>query len=645
MASLTTFRGEDGIISDDPSGRSDGDTTTWDYSWAENLPLRKTYADGSSLFMEYGDMNQLRKVTNARGQITEYTYESCTGKLLSSKYSDSETPDVSYIYNHLGWLTQVSDGSGVRRFSYDHYGNISLDALPLNAIEFGLQLSYDSFGRLENYYLVKDGSNTLFSASHSFWNDGRLDAVEVLANGNNHAYKFGYVPGSNLLQEITMPGGLSKVVNYENNRDMEIGIRVTNAFGDNLVSRSYINDPEGIMIEREQYRNGEIKESHLFDYNDRSELSRALIRGVSHGFQYDNAGNREQETVDSLFIQYDTNSLNQYGKIESSENLFIPTYDADGNQTKVKTSSGIWNVVYNSENRPVCFISENGQTVVKCDYDYRGRRHSKKVIRNGIVTVHENYLYMGYLQLAALDMKADERVLHLLLWDPSSPESTRTLALVQNGQVYSCIHDLTKNVTELLDSNGNIVATYDYSPFGEVMASGTVNSPVQWSNEVYDTELGLVYYNYRHYNPIEGRWISRDFAEEEFEDHSSVSLYHFSANNPLYYIDMLGLGIDSVDASLAKAIARNDIEEIKSILEISKCVMKPQSIARAERALQRLTQTAEKTISQTKKASIRKEFPSEYLKSTGKQIQEAADQGVKAAQKANKLLKEDRFNK
>ena len=644
LTSLTTFRGTGIVIADDPSGRTDGDTTCWEYSWPGNFALCKTYADGRSVSMEYGNMNRLCKVTNARGQTAKQSYDSRNGKLLSIEYSDPATPDVNYTYNHLGWLTEVMDGAGDRRLDYDHYGNVSLDVQPINNSEFGLQVSHDSFGRLESYYLVKNGGNTLFSTAHSYSNDGRLESVEAWVNGSNHAYRFSYVPGSNLLQEVSMPGGLFKIVNYENNRDMETGITVINAFGNNLVSRSYINDSEGIMIEREQTRNG-IKESHFFDYNDRKELTSASVEAVSYGFQYDNAGNREQETIDSLVIQYDANSLNQYDRIESSENSFIPTYDADGNQTKVKTGTGIWTVIYNSENRPVRFTSEDGQTTVECRYDYRGRRYSKKVTKSGTVALHESYLYIGYLQLAALNMKEDEHVLHFLLWDPSSPDSTRTLALIQNGNAYSCIHDLTNNVTELLDSNGNIVTTYDYSPFGEVMSTGTIDSPVQWSNEVCDTELGLVYYNYRHYNPMEGRWISRDFAGEEFENHSGVSLYHFSANNPLYYIDMLGLALDSVDTSMAKAIAENDVEEIQSILQVSRCLMKPGTISRAERALARLTQTAEKTITQTKKASIREVFPSEYLQSTGKQIQEAADKGIKAAQRANKLLKESRFNK
>ena len=44
--------------------------------------------------------------------------------------------------------------------------------------------------------------------------------------------------------------------------------------------------------------------------------------------------------------------------------------------------------------------------------------------------------------------------------------------------------------------------------------AGSTTQPIQWSSEFYDSELALVYYNYRHYNPVDGRWIVRDAIHE-----------------------------------------------------------------------------------------------------------------------------------
>lgn len=65
---------------------------------------------------------------------------------------------------------------------------------------------------------------------------------------------------------------------------------------------------------------------------------------------------------------------------------------------------------------------------------------------------------------------------------------------------------------------------------------------------MYDTELGLVYYNYRYYNPPDGRWTRRDPIEEE----SVINLYF--AWDGVLYIDILGL--ESLDDKCKDRIAR-----------------------------------------------------------------------------------------
>ena len=40
-------------------------------------------------------------------------------------------------------------------------------------------------------------------------------------------------------------------------------------------------------------------------------------------------------------------------------------------------------------------------------------------------------------------------------------------------------------------------------------------SPFRFSSEYHDDAIGCVYYNYRHYNPLDGRWMSKDPMGEE----------------------------------------------------------------------------------------------------------------------------------
>ena len=121
------------------------------------------------------------------------------------------------------------------------------------------------------------------------------------------------------------------------------------------------------------------------------------------------------------------------------------------------------------------------------------------------------------------------------MWDPLEPVVTRPLALVQDASLYCYGTDFNKNVTEVFDGQGAVAAAYDYSPYGQVVSTGDLVQPVQWSSEMNNGELALVYYNYRYYNPADGRWINRDPIAEE----GSWNLYGFVRNS--LNVDNLGL--------------------------------------------------------------------------------------------------------
>ncbi|MCD7798732.1 MAG: RHS repeat-associated core domain-containing protein [Akkermansiaceae bacterium] len=111
------------------------------------------------------------------------------------------------------------------------------------------------------------------------------------------------------------------------------------------------------------------------------------------------------------------------------------------------------------------------------------------------------------------------------------------LAIRKDGTWYCYGWDLTKNVCEVFGPAGYIRTVYSYAPCGEATASGDVSQPFRRSSEFDDEELGLVYYNYRHYNPTDGRWLSRDLIEEN----GGWNLYAFLGNSPLLSSDRNGL--------------------------------------------------------------------------------------------------------
>ena len=213
--------------------------------------------------------------------------------------------------------------------------------------------------------------------------------------------------------------------------------------------------------------------------------------------------------------------------------------------------------MYNAANRAVSFTSRDGATVVECGYDYQGRRYMKKVTQNGTVANHERYLYRGYLQIAALDMLDNRNVLRTLLWDPLEPVATRPLALVQGASLYCYGVDFNKNVSEVFDAQGTIAAAYDYSPYGTATRTGRLVQPVQWSGEMHDEEPALAYYNYRFYNPADGRWINRDPIAEQ----GGWNFYAFVGNSLNIEIDLLGTAWSSLQTEAGAALAARQAAE------------------------------------------------------------------------------------
>jgi RHS repeat-associated protein len=100
-------------------------------------------------------------------------------------------------------------------------------------------------------------------------------------------------------------------------------------------------------------------------------------------------------------------------------------------------------------------------------------------------------------------------------------------------------HDGSKNVSEAVARNGDVVAYYEYAPFGAITLmrdESTGENPWRFSCEYSDDVLGLLHFNYRHYSVNDGRWLSYDRNEDV-----ALMGYLFCKNSPLEIFDYLGL--------------------------------------------------------------------------------------------------------
>ena len=403
----------------------------------------------------------------------------------------------------MSQISTVRDASGIRECSYDSYGHMT-KTLPLEPWKAPFR-NNNALGRPAGYRLLL-GTRTVQHSHLDYDSKGGMIGMNL--EGLKSSFTWRYDPTSGFLNRLTYPNGMVRCNTYHPalNLVTAIGYR-KGADGESATGHEYDYDALMRPIQRRDLWDAATPATiRDFTYNSRSELLEDRIsRGGSFAYCYDNIGNRKTARELEEEVSYDAND------------------------------------------RPVVFTSQDGRTSITCGYDYRGRRFEKKVTVNGAVSSHSRFLYRDYLQVAELDlMQPEPMLIKSYLWDPTDPTATRILMMTcwqENGMKVKehlyFMHDALKNVTSIFDGQQTRRARYEYAPFGSLLTAKedmAQENKFRFSCEYADDELGLVYYNYRHLNPADGRWINRDPIQEQ----GGWNLYAFIRNRINIEVDLLG---------------------------------------------------------------------------------------------------------
>ena len=122
------------------------------------------------------------------------------------------------------------------------------------------------------------------------------------------------------------------------------------------------------------------------------------------------------------------------------------------------------------------------------------------------------------------------------------------LRMERGGADYFYHVDGLGSITELTDSAGTIVQSYIYDSFGNVSVfdqigaiisiENAIINPFTYTGRELDTETGLYYHRARYYDSSIGRFISEDPIRF---DGDGPNLYGYTSNDPINFIDPLGL--------------------------------------------------------------------------------------------------------
>ena len=479
-----------------------GDTTTWLRDEATGLVTNKVYADGKGPKYTYTPDGKLATRTWARGIVTTYSYDA-NGALTNTVYSDG-TPSILFAYNRAGRQIRAEDATGVTTFVYDEFGFVTNETVVGVAGTNTIERFYDNYGR------VQYNSDILLH----YGENGLLESVSNSVANAKYRYTFDNIDEG---YHIALSNGI--VVDRKLARDFVQGSVITNI----------TSAVDGVIIENLVYKYDVLKRpisrnTDEFSYNDRNEVVSAIIENISKTYGYDEIGN-------SSFFQ--ANNLNQYSEYE---------YDSDGNLL----SCGELTFGYDGENRLTTVLS-NGVLLVTNVYDTKSRR-VKKVTSEATMTffyddwnlIEERIAYTNGTTTTIQyywgkdlsgELQGAGGVSGLLYLTVSNSNSQL--------QLYIPCYDNNGNVTKYVDANGNIVASYTYDAFGNLISkSGTLADFFRhcFSTKYFDIETGLYYYGYRFYHPTLMRWLNRDPMEED----GGENLYEFCGNNGILEIDWLG---------------------------------------------------------------------------------------------------------
>ncbi|MGS2751089.1 RHS repeat domain-containing protein, partial [Bacillus zanthoxyli] len=115
------------------------------------------------------------------------------------------------------------------------------------------------------------------------------------------------------------------------------------------------------------------------------------------------------------------------------------------------------------------------------------------------------------------------------------------LAMKAQGQTLFYHYNPRGDVIAMTDQNGQIVATYEYDAWGNVLKSETTgiaaDNPFGYAGYMYDKEIGMYYLIARYYNPEHGVLLSVDPDPGDEDDPVTQNGYTYADNNPTMMTD------------------------------------------------------------------------------------------------------------
>ena len=552
-------------------------TTEWQYSPTRGFLTEKNHhgeTDNGNVSADadytYTAAGRLLSRKWERGVLTTYIHDNA-GRVIITDYTDS-TPDVLTSYDALGRPITIKSGAGnlvdgvftianpiaSSSFLYN-FGNLATDTETITYKLPGqstftrvLDRSQDYLRRNDGWQL-RNGASVEHAASYGYDSAGRMNRVDPsYPFPGSPAFTYTYEANSySMIKTVTGPA--HTVTNTWNQYRDILTSRQNKAGTINRSGYTYgVNEIGQRTDLTTTFDLGGDLTSNPGDtdwgYNSRGEVAKAdhTIPGLDRAYVFDGIGNRLKSAegttnpADPSAKLYTSTALNQYDAIGTLN----PDYDPDGNMTNgpIPADPGVNSILeWDAENRLVEVQVGTGGPLVRYHYDAQSRRIAETI---GVST--KIHVYDGWNPIAEYSISNNNYAIsRAYTWGIDLSGSMQgaggvggLLAVTDSTGTYYPTYDGNGNVSEYLNSAGTVVAHYEYDPFGRTtLATGSKPNDFahRFSTKPLDLATGLYYYGYRWYDPMTGRWPSRDPIGER----GGINLYGFVGNDGVNLWDYL----------------------------------------------------------------------------------------------------------
>jgi RHS repeat-associated protein len=110
--------------------------------------------------------------------------------------------------------------------------------------------------------------------------------------------------------------------------------------------------------------------------------------------------------------------------------------------------------------------------------------------------------------------------------------------MTRGGATYYYHYNGHGDVVALTNSSGQVVNTYSYDPWGNILnSSEQVENPYRYAGYRYDSETGLYYLQARYYKADIYRFLTQDPDGGDVREPLTLNCYLYCGDNPVNFVD------------------------------------------------------------------------------------------------------------